>query len=227
MANMFGSAGATKMEVSKFAQDNAQFLINQNRMSSEFRQRLTSDKSQAAGEKLITRNETFTNALRTKVNGDPSQYILSPFRAEGAIAAFNATMQQFYLSGGRNGTPVQFDDNNKPILNSTNRQAYEIVKTTMGQALFGYAANSGNSKFLDWFRSSAQETLGNQLDRVKYTTEVRGKPPKRYIKSIDFYDATGKRTDTRLNGIQLERLFGDRGSKERGILMDFLTEDKG
>lgn len=225
MANMFGSEGATNMEVSKFAQDNAQFLINQNRMSSEFKQRLTGEKEQAAGEKLITRNETFTNALRTKANGDPSLSILSPFKAEGAIAAFNATMQQFYLSGGRNGTPVQFDDNNKPILNSTNKQAYEIIKTTMGQALFGYAANSGNRKFLDWFRSSAQETLGNQLDRVKYTTQVIN--GKRYIKSIDFYDATGKRTDTRLNGIQLDDLFGDIGSKERGILMDFLTEDKG
>ena len=97
----------------------------------------------------------------------------------------------------------------------------------MGQALFGYAANSGNKKFGDWFRQSAQETLGNQLDRVKYTTAVRGKPPKRYIESINFYDGTGKRTDTRLNGIQLRELFGARGSRERGILMDFLTEDKG
>ena len=227
MANMFGSEGATKMEVSKFAQDNAQFLINQNRMSSEFRQRLTSDKSQAAGEKLITRNETFTNALRTKANGDPAYSILSPFDAENGVGAFKATMQQFYLSGGVNGAPIQFDDNNKLILSSTNKEAYNIIKTTMGQALFGYAANDGNSKFLDWFRDSAQETLGNQLDRVKYTTEVRGKPPKRYIKSIDFYDPTGKRTDTRLNGIQLKALFGGRGSRERGILMDFLTEDKG
>jgi len=227
MANMFGSGGATNMDESKFAQDNAQFLINQSRMSSEFRQKQTTAASKAAAEKLITRNETFTNTLRIKANGDPSLSILSPLRAEGSIAAFNATMQQFYISGGRNGAPIQFDDNNKPILSSTNKEAYEIVKTTMGQALFGYAANSGNKKFGDWFRQSAQETLGNQLDRVKYTTAVRGKPPKRYIESINFYDGTGKRTDTRLNGIQLEELFGDRGSRERGILMDFLTEDKG
>ena len=43
----------------------------------------------------------------------------------------------------------------------------------------------------------------------------------------NFIYPNGKRTDPRLNGIQLKALFGGRGSRERGILMDFLTEDKG
>ena len=228
MVDIFGGSGATNLEVAEFAQDNAQFMINQTRLSNEFLTKLQATNNQdaiKAGTALIDDNKTFIESLYKNKKNENTTTIQNPFRSGESIASFKSLLAKFKNTGGTNGGNVKFSSDGKVDLSSVNPQAYELIKTTMGQALFAYASNAGDKKFLDWFRSSAGASLADQLDRVKYTTEVRN--GKRYIKSVDFYDTTGKRTDTRISGSKLSQLFGAPGSEERGLLMDFLNEDKG
>ena len=203
-------------------------MINQTRLSNEFLTKLQATNNQdaiKAGTDLIDDNKTFIESLYKDKKNENTTTIQNPFRSGESIASFKSLIAKFKLTGGTNGGNVKFSSDGKVDLSSINPQAYELIKTTMGQALFAYASNAGDKKFLDWFRSSAGVSLADQLDRVKYTTEIRN--GKRYIKSVDFYDSTGKRTDTRISGSKLSQLFGAPGSEERGLLMDFLNEDKG
>ena len=147
----------------------------------------------------------------TKISGSSEKAANTRQRIKNLLGEF--TRNRAYAV---TGTDVKFRDDN----------TRETVKNVYGQIVTKFVEENGSQWGLDWLadiiRSNDPQAIGAALDRMKARIEVRN--GRRYVAEIYFTDAAGRETEGNMTQSQITQLFGTPGSKERAVLMSFLTE---